>query len=123
MRTLRPSDHPSLSSPSRNAATRSFISGWSSARLASTTTRRARRERPRRRAAEQRDELAALHSITSSARASSVGGTVGGVRTDIRGSERTRPRKWLLGFVLKQETEAAFLLKQLVLSVAIDPGP
>ena len=33
---------------------------------------RARRERPRRRrAAEQRDELAALHSITSSARASS----------------------------------------------------
>ena len=36
---------------------------------------RARRERPRRRrAAEQRDELAPLHSITSSARASSVGG-------------------------------------------------
>ena len=38
---------------------------------------RARRERPRgRRAAEQRDELAPPHSITSSARASSVGGTV-----------------------------------------------
>src|SRR5262249_41532583 len=37
---------------------------------------RARRERPCRRAAEQRDELAAPHSITSSARASSVGGTV-----------------------------------------------
>src|SRR5262245_12497514 len=40
---------------------------------------RARRERPRSRAAEERDELAALdlraHSITSSARASSVGGT------------------------------------------------
>ena len=37
---------------------------------------RARRERPRgRRAAEQRDELAPPHSITSSARASSVGGT------------------------------------------------
>src|SRR5262249_52601796 len=35
---------------------------------------RLRRERPRRRAAEQRDELAAFHSITSSARASSVGG-------------------------------------------------
>src|SRR5262249_34467439 len=35
-----------------------------------------RRQRPRRRrAAEQRYELAALHSITSSARASSVGGT------------------------------------------------
>src|SRR5437660_1743598 len=34
------------------------------------------RQRPRRRrAAEQRDELAAVHSITSSARASSVGGT------------------------------------------------
>src|SRR5262249_13849849 len=31
---------------------------------------RARPKRPRRRAAEQRDELAALHSITSSARAS-----------------------------------------------------
>src|SRR5262249_46399292 len=37
---------------------------------------RARRNRPRRRrAAEQRDELATLHSITSSARASSAGGT------------------------------------------------
>src|SRR6516164_9524801 len=35
---------------------------------------RVRRERPRSRAAEQRDERAALHSITSSARASSVGG-------------------------------------------------
>src|SRR5262245_56202785 len=36
---------------------------------------RARRERPRGcRAADQRDELAALHSITSSARASNVGG-------------------------------------------------
>jgi hypothetical protein len=38
---------------------------------------RARRERPRdRRAAEQRDERAPLQSITSSAVASSVGGTV-----------------------------------------------
>src|SRR5262249_42755601 len=36
----------------------------------------ARRDRPRNcRAAKQRDELAPLHSITSSARASSVGGT------------------------------------------------
>src|SRR5262245_54356576 len=36
---------------------------------------RPRRERPRRcRAAEERDEVAAHHSITSSARASSVGG-------------------------------------------------
>src|SRR5262249_7496110 len=33
------------------------------------------RERPRRRAAQQRDELATFHSITSPARASSVGGT------------------------------------------------
>src|SRR5262249_21062542 len=36
---------------------------------------RARRERPRRRAAEQRDELAPFHSITSSARASNEAGT------------------------------------------------
>src|SRR5262249_40760842 len=40
---------------------------------------RARRARPKqrrhRRAAEQRDELAALHSITSSARADKLGGT------------------------------------------------
>src|SRR5262249_179188 len=37
---------------------------------------RRNRQRPRRRrAAEQRDELAPVHSITSSARASSVGGT------------------------------------------------
>src|SRR5262249_14024079 len=38
---------------------------------------RSRHDRPRgRRAAEQRDELAALHSITSSAVESSIGGTV-----------------------------------------------
>src|SRR5262249_54511257 len=37
---------------------------------------RTHRERPRGRAAEQRDERAALHSITSSARASRVGGMV-----------------------------------------------
>src|SRR5262245_59165876 len=36
---------------------------------------RARRQRPRRRAAEQSDELAPSHSITSSARASRVEGT------------------------------------------------
>src|ERR1700746_2274354 len=36
---------------------------------------RTRRERPRRHAAEKRDELAPCHSITSSARASSVTGT------------------------------------------------
>src|SRR5215469_14123550 len=41
------------------------------------TTRllRARRKRPRNRAAEQRDELATFHSITSSASASSLSGT------------------------------------------------
>jgi hypothetical protein len=37
---------------------------------------RARRERPRRCPAEQRDERAALHSITSSAATSSLSGTV-----------------------------------------------
>src|SRR5215467_13457627 len=36
---------------------------------------RTRRERQHRRACEQRDELAPLHSITSSARASKVAGT------------------------------------------------
>src|SRR6516225_9283954 len=36
---------------------------------------RARRERPRRCAADECDERAAVHSITSSARASSIGGT------------------------------------------------
>jgi hypothetical protein len=36
---------------------------------------RPRRQRPRRRTAEQGDELALIHSITSSARASSAGGT------------------------------------------------
>ena len=47
---------------------------------------RARRERPRRRrAAEQRDELAASHSITSSARASRVGGDIEAER--LRGLE------------------------------------
>ena len=63
---------------------RSCDSGSSAAVLMSTPMRRirsallrARRERPRRRrAAEQRDELAPSHSITSSARARSVGGIV-----------------------------------------------
>src|SRR6185295_16351646 len=46
---------------------------------------RARRERPcSRRAAEQRDELAPLHSITLSATESSVGGTV---KPSIRAAE------------------------------------
>src|SRR5262249_12984308 len=41
---------------------------------------RPHRERPSCRAAEQRDERAAFHSITSSARASRVGGTSRGIR-------------------------------------------
>src|SRR5262245_39622040 len=46
------------------------------ARNPATRLLRARRERPRRRAADERDELApAAHSITSSARASTDGGT------------------------------------------------
>jgi hypothetical protein len=39
---------------------------------------RVRRARPRHRAAEQRDEVAAIHSITSSVRASSLSSTVRG---------------------------------------------
>ena len=66
--------------PLRNAATRcAAVAGRRAAEEPDHRHRRllrARRERPRgRRAAEQRDELAPLHSITSSARASSVGGT------------------------------------------------
>src|SRR5262249_23539106 len=50
---------------------------------------RARRERPRRRTAEERDEVATFHSITSSARASNVAGisrpsTFAGVRLTTR---------------------------------------
>jgi hypothetical protein len=51
---------------------------------------RARDEWQCRRATEQRDELASLHSITSSARASSVGGTC------FRGSVRRKQRQQLL---------------------------
>ena len=42
MRTLRLSDHPSLSSPCRNAANRALICGSSSARFDSTPMRRTR---------------------------------------------------------------------------------
>ena len=83
IRTLRPSVQPNSCSPCRNAATRACPSGSSAASAHEHADAphplgllRARRERPRRRrAAEQRDELAPPHSITSSARASSVGGT------------------------------------------------
>src|SRR5262245_38263117 len=55
----------------------SLIIPLSQSRLSNRGLLRMRRERPSRcRAAEQRDELASPHSITSSARASSVGGTV-----------------------------------------------
>jgi hypothetical protein len=84
IRRLRPSTHPHCANPSRNAVTRRWASKSFSERFMSTpnaphTARllRARRERPRRRrAAEQRYELAALHSITSSAATSSFSGTV-----------------------------------------------
>ena len=79
--TVRPSIQPSSRSRCTKAATHGLAAegvpdqkpdGRQLCRLL-----RARRERPRRRrAAEQRDELAAVHSITSSARASSDGGTV-----------------------------------------------
>jgi hypothetical protein len=53
-----------------------------------------RRERPRdRRTAEQRDELASFHSITSSARASSIGGI-------------SRPSAWA---VLRLMTSSTFV--------------
>src|SRR5262249_43012528 len=42
MRTLRPSNHPRFSSPSRNPARRAFASGWSSAMPISTPIRRTR---------------------------------------------------------------------------------
>src|SRR5262249_1372050 len=55
---------------------------------------RARRERPRGcSAAEQRDELAALHSNTSSARASRVGGTS---RPSALAGLRLMPRSYLV---------------------------
>src|SRR5262249_17421118 len=56
---------------------------------------RPRRERPRRRrTAEQRDELAAIHSITSSARASSVAGIS---RSSARAVVRLKTRSNLVG--------------------------
>ena len=91
--TVRPSIQPS----SRSRCTKAAIHWlWAEGVLAPRNPMvgsfarllRARRERPRRRrAAEQRDELAPLHSITSSARASSDGGMVeaerlGGLEVD-----------------------------------------
>src|SRR5262249_11898743 len=55
-----------------------FCGGWATKKADhwDSPMLRARRERPRRHAAEQRDELAPLHSITSSAATRSVLGTV-----------------------------------------------
>ena len=68
---------------------------------------RARRERPRRRrAAEQRDELAALHWITSSARASSMRDVqaerLGGLEVAFRDQHVRGP----LGSVLNKDSNA-----------------
>src|SRR5262249_28088677 len=82
IRILRPSTHPNFLNASRKAAWRARLRNvgevvrlidepGQAARLL-----RARGERQRGRgAAESQDELAAVHSITSSARASNVGGT------------------------------------------------
>ena len=73
---------PLPAAPAGTPPCRACASGSSAARFISTPMRRivgccarAASGHASRRAAEQRDELAPLHSITSSARASSVGGT------------------------------------------------
>jgi len=69
MRRLRPSDHPRLSSPYRNPASHGLIfwivlrEGSQHADASLTGLLRSRRERPRGRAAEQRDELASFHGF------------------------------------------------------------
>ena len=65
---------------------------------------RARRERPRRRAAEQRNEFTSPHSITSSARARSVGGTV---RPSIRAVEALMTNLNLLDCITGRSTGLA----------------
>src|SRR5262245_8099292 len=84
---ILPSVHPSFWSPPWNAATQVCPSRSFSAYAISTPIGRirsgccARRERHRRRAADERNELPPYHSITSSARRISMGGT-------------TMPRAW-----------------------------
>ena len=78
MATFLPSTNPASFRPCRNALTR-YAKPAAGVLLRNSDHRhrrllRARRQRPSRRAAEQRDERAASHSITSSARASRVGG-------------------------------------------------
>src|SRR5215475_1685691 len=73
----------------------------------------------------KRPLVGAFYSITSSARASTDGGTVGGLSEPIfvAASERGLERGcWGLS-QSKSRTKAAFLRKQFALSVAIDPGP
>src|SRR3977135_3279729 len=77
---LRPAER-SESLPKRNDAGHYFrivLGVWMQERDATHALARLRPRRkwPRCRTAEQRDELAASHSITSSAATSSVGGTV-----------------------------------------------
>jgi hypothetical protein len=69
----RPSSQPIAFMYRRNGSAKVSSTSF---RLGRRCLLRARRERPSRRAAEKGDELAALHSITSSAMASSDGGTV-----------------------------------------------
>ena len=73
----------------------------------------------------KRPLVGAFYSITSAARASADGGTVGGLSEPIfvAASERGLERGcWGLS-QSKSRTKAAFLRKQFALSVAIDPGP
>ena len=88
---LRPSTQPSSRKPLPNGRVAVLVLHRSEARCqeyrcaAPSRLLRPRRKRPRRRAAEQRDEFAPFHSITSSARASRCGGTVEAER--LRGLE------------------------------------
>src|SRR5262249_10183942 len=76
-RAAKSPDHITDPHPFRHVKQNEFTAQKGTAPTSSSSKRKAgRRDRPRRRAAEQRDEIAAAaHSITSSARASSVGGT------------------------------------------------
>src|SRR5262249_51087543 len=75
------SRHRSAQLPRRLCRTISKSCSWplrvlSLGSCATSGLLRARRERPRGRAADKRDELVSPHWITSSARASNIGGTV-----------------------------------------------
>jgi hypothetical protein len=70
--TERPSSQPIAFMYRRNGSAKVSSTSF---RLSRRCLLRARRERPSRRAAEKGDELAASHSITSSASVSNVGAT------------------------------------------------